>query len=206
MRALPRRSLQVGSAAFAVGLGLWPSSVLADVGLPMLVFVWPASWILLLPVVLVEGAVARRFLLLPLGRCLKISLVANLVSTAVGIPLAWVAALIVELLLAGIGVGLHHVGRGYIPQEIIAISAIAPAWIGPTGPTEQRWIVPAAALALCVPFFFASVYIERWVARKMVLPPLRDRIRDWSSRANLISYCAIGVVLLALTIYLLVHR
>src|SRR5260370_1208577 len=101
---LPRRSL-AGGATAGVALALCPSTVLADVGLPMLVFVWPASWILLVPIVLVEAVIARRILALPPARCLKISFVANLVSTMVGIPLAWLAALLLELLLAGIGAG-----------------------------------------------------------------------------------------------------
>ncbi len=198
----PQRRISAGAAA-AVGLALWPSRVSADVGIPMLLYVWPASWILFVPIVLIEAVIARSVLVLPLGRSLRISFVANLVSTVVGIPLAWIAALIVELLLAGIGAGLHAVTRGYIPESVVAIAILTLAWIGPE---SRPWAVPAAALVLCVPFFFASVYCERRVARRMVSPELYDRVRHWSWRANLVSYGVIAVLLLAFTIYSLVRR
>jgi len=152
---------------------------------------------------LIEAVIARSVLVLPLGRSLRISFVANLVSTVVGIPLAWIAALIVELLLAGIGAGLHAVTRGYIPESVVAIAILTLAWIGPE---SRPWAVPAAALVLCVPFFFASVYCERRVARRMVSPELYDRVRHWSWRAKLVRYGVIAVLLLAFTIYSLVRR
>lgn len=122
-----------------------------------------------------------------------------------GIPLAWLAALILELLLAAIGIGLSKVTHGYVPESVGAILAIlTPAWIGPA--SAVSWQIPAAALVLCVPLFFASVYCERRVARKMVPETLHDRVRLWSWRANLISYGAITVLLIAYTIYLLVRK
>jgi len=131
---------------------------------------WQANWVLLIPIVLVEGVVARRVLSLPLGRCFKISVVANLVSTAIGIPLVWLDALV---------------------EAVMAIP-IAPAWIRPSG--GGWWVGAATLLALCVPCFFASVYVERWVARKLVAPELHPRVDSWSWRANLISYS--GILLL----------
>jgi len=161
---------------------LWPAAALANpIVVPMSGGFWQASWVLLVPVVLVEGVVARRVLSLPLGRCFKIAVVANLVSTAIGIPLVLLTALL---------------------GAVIAIP-IEPASIGPSG---GGWVVAAASLALCVPCFFASVYVERWVARKMVAPELHPRIDSWSWRANLISYSGIVLMLIILIAVSLLRR
>jgi len=189
----------------AIGLTIWPSSAFADMGVPMLVFIWPASWILFVPIALVEAAVAFRVLALPFKRCLLISFVANLVSTLLGIPLTWLAVAILEVLLAGLGLGLNALSRGYIPEDIAGMLAIlSPAWLGPGD--QGPWVFTLASLVLCIPFFFASVYCERWVAKKMVLPALHEGVRHWSWRANLITYSAIAVLLLIATIYLFLRR
>jgi hypothetical protein len=39
---------------FAV-LSLWPTSAMANVGLPMLLVVWPSAWLLFVPVCIVEA-------------------------------------------------------------------------------------------------------------------------------------------------------
>src|SRR5512139_2297480 len=84
--------------AAAVAIALTPSYARADVGIPMLAFAWPAAWLTLPPVVLIEGIAARRMLGLSYKEGLLLSLRANAWSTFVGIPVAWVVMLGIEML------------------------------------------------------------------------------------------------------------
>jgi hypothetical protein len=62
------------------------------------------------------------------------------------------------------------------------------AWMGPYGDPSR--MVPMAAIFLCIPFYFASVWIEYLVARLMVANTRRQVLR-FSWWANFWSYIAI---------------
>jgi hypothetical protein len=65
---------------------LWPSTALANPIIPPVAIIWPVAWLALVPVVLVETAVACRVLGWTCGRALRMATVANLFSTLVGVP------------------------------------------------------------------------------------------------------------------------
>ena len=98
VRRRASRKLLLVTALF-VGLHLLPSSASADIGLPMLFVVWPPLVLLLLPVIAIEASCAHRVLGLDWRRALSVSGRANLISTLLGVPLAWL--LIVLLGLTG---------------------------------------------------------------------------------------------------------
>jgi hypothetical protein len=166
-----------------------PHSARADAGIPMLLFVWPAAWILLVPVILIEALVARRVLALPFRRSLRISTVANLWSTFLGIPLTWLAMLAFEYAIGGIATALNIGDIG--PVGFLPFSA---AWIGPVG-RPDAWLVPAAALVLCVPFFFMSVWVEYRVVRRSFPEEEWPSVKKWSWTAHSFTYAAIAVAL-----------
>ena len=70
--------------------------LLANVGLPMLVIQWPMMALALVPVIVLEAVLVRDLLDLPFWAAMAGMAKANLLSTLVGIPLAWIAALILE--------------------------------------------------------------------------------------------------------------
>jgi hypothetical protein len=166
----------------------------------MLAIVWPAAWLLLLLIVPAEGWFARRMLALPWRRALGVSALANLVSTLVGIPLVWFVLLLVEFGLGWI------ISRGFVPEtpppdaliNAIAITLMAP-WLGP-GVELKRWIVPAAAAYLCIPFYVASVFCENIVVRRLLREHDPNRIRRWAWLANGFSYGIAFLVLVSLAI------
>jgi hypothetical protein len=61
----------------------------ANFVVPLLYLVWPAAWVLLLPIILLEARAAVRVLRLPFRAGLKVAAGANLVSTALGVPVCW---------------------------------------------------------------------------------------------------------------------
>ncbi len=182
----------------------------ADAGVPMLVLVWPASWVLLIPIIFVEAEIARSMLVLPYGRAFEVAGLANLASTFLGIPLTWGALVLVEILTGLIAWGSHPLGVA-TPGEasssawwdsvwwnIVALPLTA-AWLGDTA--DFYWRMPSSALFMCIPFYFASVAIEYRVAKYLLPSLLHPQAKAWSWKANGISYVGIAVMLLAFLIW-----
>ena len=138
----------------------------------MLAVVWPGFWVLSVPIIVVETLVGRKILDGRWNLAIKTSVIANLVSIVLGIPLSWLLLLFPGFLLL-------------VPAYI--------AWLPPFGLTES--LVLADAAVLCVVFFFASYFIEARVARWVLPILLRERAKKWSWRVNLASYIPIVVLL-----------
>jgi hypothetical protein len=186
-RRSPRRS-----AVIVALLLLLPATAHANAGVPMLAFVWPGFWLAFIPIVLIEALVARRVLGLALSDGLRVSLSANLWSTALGIPLTWLALLLPEM------------GAGYAVASL-ELEATGPGWylLAPLmapwlGPGATSWQVYAAAAWLCIPFCLMSMWIEGWAASRRLS---REHARKWARAANLVTYgpATAALVLLALT-------
>ena len=73
-------------AVVFVGI-LWPSTAWANPIIAPITFVWPAAFILLAPVVIIEAAIAVRVVGVRFGEAMWLSLGANIISTVVGIPI-----------------------------------------------------------------------------------------------------------------------
>jgi hypothetical protein len=183
----------------AVAVLATPCVARADAGVPMLALVWPASWYLFLPVVAVEAWIGRKITGLPLKRAALASAVSNAASTLVGLPLAWGLFLAVELIVSG---GGRALGIDTFWRRVFAVTVQAP-WLIPYE-SELHWMIPVAAMVLLVPFFFASVLIERTVFRRFdgVTPELARR---WSWVANLATYGFMFAALVGLLIAAVIH-
>lgn len=120
---------------------------------------------------------------LPTRSALSLTAWANLLSTLVGIPLTWIVLLIVQGVF-GLTMGTAFPGW---PSNLLRV-ILFPAWFPPGANRQTPWLIPAAALALCVPFFLMSVSWEGGFMRDS----LRDRTpqddRRWAWRAHLLTY------------------
>ncbi len=187
------RTLQ--TASFVVFLVAIPRSAQADMGVPMLAVVWPASWVLFIPVVAIEAWIARRIVGLSIKRSVLASAVANAVSTIVGIPLVWGLLAFTEIVATG---GGRAFGIDSFWQRVFAVTVQA-AWLIPYE-SELHWMVPVAAIVLLVPFFFASVFVERAVFSRFCKSSPELALR-WSWLANGATY---SVILIGLVVTLTV--
>ncbi|MBI4271066.1 MAG: hypothetical protein HY615_12080 [Candidatus Rokubacteria bacterium] len=158
---------------------------IADAGVPMIVLVWPAAWALLAPIVLLEAEIARRRLALTYRRGVQVTAIVNIVSMLVGIPVTWGVLVVVEL----VATGGRALGLGTLARRIAAVTVQSP-WLIPYE-ADLGWMIPVAALVLCVPFFFMSVFVEAFIARRLLASHAPAHVRSWSWRANLASYGAI---------------
>jgi len=166
----------------------------------MLAVVWPVSWCLLIPVILVEGYIAKRILHLTWTRSLTVSTKANIASTMMGIPITWLLLFGIQLLITdgGNGYGMHS-----FSHKLASVTIQAP-WLAPfqepgsarfTFGTHLSWMKVAAALTLSVPFFITSVWAEFLVAKKSLEEDHRSMALRWSMIANLATYGFVAGVL-----------
>jgi hypothetical protein len=159
-----------------------PQSVYANIGVPMLVVVWPLSWIAFVPVVAIEAAVARKVVRLSWRKSLRSSLLANAVSTLVGIPVTWGLLVAIEMIISR---GGQAFGLKTTLGKVLAVTLQAP-WLIPYE-KNMRWMLPAAVTFL-LPFFgLASVFIERPIFRKWAGCD-KAEARQWSWKANALTY------------------
>src|SRR4051794_12752404 len=180
VRGAPRNRIGHLRLSFRIGLVLLlapTTAVYANVGIPMLAYAWPAAWILLIPVIVLEALVARRILRANWSSSLKLAGLSNFISTLVGIPLAWGAALLVAMVASFV--------KSVLPRSFPdwALFPFYAAWLPPLT-DRYLWLLPAAGAVLCIPFFLASVWIERRVAQRFAGFESTD-IGRWAWRANL---------------------
>lgn len=152
---------------------IFPAAILATVALPI--------------VVLVETYVLKIRLPNYSQQALTAATRANLVSTFVGIPLAWLAMLALSLLLGGGGANFDTTW-----EKVLSVTRDA-AWFYP----YEDWQVPAAQLVLLVPFFFVSYWIETGIVAK-ILKLDWNEVRTSCFLANLLSYLMQGIVVVGI--------
>jgi hypothetical protein len=157
-----------------------PTYLLADVGLPMIFVTYPLMLLALVPVILVEVWVATPKLQGTFGRPAWAIGVANVVSTIIGVPIAWAAMFGVELLADRLG--FFNNGQRLSLADVI----LGSAWTGPPD-NSHDWIIPLAAMILLIPTFFVSWYLEAIIVEKMVEPEW-PVVRNAMFKANLASY------------------
>jgi hypothetical protein len=156
--------------------------LLANVGLPMIFIELPFLAMALVPVTLVEAAVYRWWLSMPWRQSIWGALRANLWSTFVGIPLAWLAQVVFQLAFGGGSMwGLDT------PLDRLAAVTLQSAWLIPYE-GEFRWMVPAAALSLLVPFLLVSIVVEYFLLRRYWPGVVARRLVTAVVLANLVSY------------------
>jgi hypothetical protein len=170
---------------------VFPGVAFADVGLPMLAIVWPLSVPTIIPVIAIESWLVRRELNVEWHTAIIQMTKANIFSTAVGIPIAWIASVALELILAYLVMNLAD-SKSYPPYivgEVGAVILSAP-WLGPFH-SGRHWIIPVATTVLLVPFFFASFWVEAWYVARSLRSEAPEKVRKAVWNANFLSYSAI---------------
>jgi hypothetical protein len=126
----------------------------------------------------------------------KGSFLANLFSTLIGIPLAWLIMLLLEFIVAyPAAIAADHWHWLNSPVFGVLLFPVVIAWLGPD---EQNlyWLVPIASALLLVPSFFVSVWLERWAYNKSWANLNLEivKVRNAVFKANLVSNAVLFVV------------
>ncbi|MEM7807781.1 MAG: hypothetical protein AAF561_06690 [Planctomycetota bacterium] len=160
---------------------------LANAGVPMLALHLPAAVALLLPIILIEtttgwATVRQKGLVL-----LREVAFANAISTIVGVPMTWALMFLADLLFSGGGFHDITTTSGLIQSVVVGAAWLAPyEW-------QLYWLVPAATLVLLVPYFFVSVFFERWWLLRRLKPLPRQRLLLTVWIGNTLTYSGLFV-------------
>lgn len=165
----------------------------------MLMIIWPMYWLLLIPVILIEWYVSKRYLLAVASR--KIfwaTTTANIVSTLIGIPITWSLLAFIQMAIPG--------GGGIFPnlpvvlKMILSVTLQAP-WLLPYE-RALFLMIPASMMFLLIPFFFVSVWIESLILIKVFKISSDARlVKKTCWAANLASYLLLFLFCLGVLIW-----
>lgn len=172
--------------------------LLADAGVPMIFLTFPAMVVLLVPIILLEAWLLRKWLGLEIWPAIKSSTLANVASTVIGVPGAWAVMLLFEIFF---GASISHVpglerlvDKWQSPIANVAGALLMSAWLGPSE-KNLYWMIPVAVLGLLIPTYFISVLIEALIVDHLVSLPEGDPsnltstcVRRSVRNANLVSY------------------
>lgn len=156
---------------------------------PMIIIMEPLLVFALVAIIPIEAGIATKTLGTDWKKSLFISGIANCFSTVFGVPLTWLVLAFWQLNLGlpNLDVlGETHSIAGKLSHMLNAAPMVVP------NSAEYYWTLPAAALILLVPFFFASVFIEYSIARPNVKGISNRQIWKWAWIANTITYSIIG--------------
>lgn len=166
----------------------------ADIGVPMIFVTLPYMVIGLIPIILIESYVLVKKLKIPFKQTIRISVIINIVSTIIGIPITWVFLVLFQMVTGG--------GRSYglqtSLQKFLAVTWQSP-WLIPYE-SDLNWMIPSATLVLLIPFFFASWFIEYRIAKNILKQIWASILKKGIFAANLISY----TILFAFTVVWLI--
>ena len=187
---------------------LIPASAYANAGLPILAILRPLSLPAFFPVVFLESYVLNKNLALGYKKSFVVSIKANIASTILGLPLAWVACLIMEILLmlfftevAGAESYPSALFKA-LPESISNILAVIMTFplLGP-GP-EGHWVIPFATSIMLIPCFFVSYWMELYYINYKLPDFHKENVKSAVWRANLYSY---GLLFIACVIWLITN-
>lgn len=166
-----------------------PTPILANVGLPMIFIHWPLMLCALIPVIVLEALLIRRWLPLSLRDAFLGISKANAFSTIVGVPLAWLAMLVLEFAVM-LPFGLAAEKWKWEPEgpvwQVLGF-LFSVAWLGPAE-AYLHWMVPAAVALLLLPCFYLSLVLERRSCIRTWAGADPERVRRGVFAVNLASY------------------
>jgi hypothetical protein len=184
-----------------------------NTGIPMLAVTLPGMVILLLPVIALESVIARKEFSgwWPAWRTIAL---ANLFSTFVGVPWAWLQVMLFQMIssmflaLAGYMIPSTPTESSNTWAYVFAV-LFSPAWLVPFRGFEEAlyWTVPLSTLVLLLPYCYASYRSELWMAERLLrrqgasAPGLARLLL----RANVCSYAVIGFGLVVWLGWALTH-
>ncbi len=176
---------------------LVPAYCFGNVGIPVIALTYPGFAVLLLPIIITEYFIIKSIINIEKKPILVSTVVSNLASTLIGVPLAWAVLLILEMITTG-GAAIQSEGLMYFVGSI----ALQSAWMLPP---DYYWMLPAAIIVNLIPAFFLSKYSEYIITKKMIKTVEKNQIKKAVFKANNVTYgglFAIAVGYLIITLVL----
>lgn len=164
-------------------------ALLLDTGIPLITLNLFAIILLLIPVIIVEALLYKKWLKLPIGPAFKSSILSNVVSTIVGY-----AIVIAIGFLIGFGVS----GFRTSPIANLLLWLNGSPWMQVA---NAHFLIPVVCFLTFLPFFVISYLIEYFVVRAALSHTLptasgitTHRLRRAVRNANLATYLAMFII------------
>lgn len=184
----------------------WPAVALADAGIPMIALAMPSMIIAFIPVVVIETWYFHKYHNIPFLRALKVMTIANLESTIIGIPLAWIAMLLLEMGMGAIFMLLPTtISNAHNIFAAAFASIVGAAWLAPDE-KYGYWTVPLACLVLLIPFYFVTWWYEYSSVKRQMKDADPSMIKIATRNSNLLSYGLLAVLVLGWLIKSIVEK
>lgn len=165
--------------------------ILANMGVPMLFVQMPAIVAALLPIIAIEALFIRPRLAISYSEAFAGTSVANIASTLVGIPVAWFILVVPEMLFeAHIYKFADRLAEFSSPLSMTFQLLTTFPWLDPDE-TRLYWTVPVASALLLIPSYFASIWLERPICRRIWRHVDSSTTRRAVTHANQLSYAAL---------------
>lgn len=179
---------------------LIPSIVSANVGIPVIGLSLPLMIVTLIPIIIIEAILIRAFLNVTSKRATAASVFANVVSTFIGMPLAWGLLYVFEIIvLSGLlsgcvgGPDASWFGRYILP------SLIQTAWLCPDEPALPI-LIPIAVIIIFIVAFFFSVFFEYQVVKRFMKTKPASLVKQVVWRMNFYTYFLLIMIVLGIAI------
>jgi hypothetical protein len=183
-----------------------PNYAYANTGIPIIAIIFPLSWILLIPIIVIEWFVMMKYYpFLRKSHVLYVSIITNITSTLVGIPLAWGLMLLIELIFLPLETFFPS-NLNKFWQYFLNVT-LGSAWLMPYE-DQLYWMIPTALIILLIPCFIISCWLESFVASK-ILKGAENNIslsKLAVYRANLASYLFLLFSTIIFLCYNLMHQ
>ncbi|MGA7885187.1 MAG: hypothetical protein WCA44_05545 [Acidobacteriaceae bacterium] len=188
----------LGGGLIAATVAFLPPAAHADAGIPMLPVQYPEILLYILPVILIEAVYLQRQLNTRLRRTMIAVTLVNLVTVALGYPLAWAMYKILDWMFGFPPVTTPMFYNLWKVPVWISMKMF-PAWVGLR---EGMWTVLAVWVALLIPSFLLTGLVKAWLVGWYDLLNFKGNTRPAVWMANRYSYFFLsvtGCVLLYLT-------
>lgn len=157
-----RHKLGVGSAGglmIAAIVAFAPPAARADAGIPMLPVQYPELLLYVLPVILIEGVYLKHHLNTRMRRTMVAMTVINLITVALGYPLAWVLYKALDWMFVFPPAGTAVFANLWRVPVWISIKMF-PGW---AGLHQELWPVLAVWVVLLIPSFLLTGLVKSWL-------------------------------------------
>ena len=178
----------------------------ANMGIPILAAMIPSGVILIIPIIIIEGILAKIILGLSWKYSFQFSAICNLFSSLIGIPVTWILTVIFQF---ACGSYTYNIVLQSISDYFHLVSCnlgwtiITPDYPHPDPKVSLSWMIPASATILTLIFGIMSILVEGSFGYLRIKPKkskILIRVIFWSVISNSISYIPSFVYFLRLTL------
>lgn len=174
----------VGRLTIAAIVVFLPPAAHADAGIPMLPVQYPELLLYILPIITIETVFLQRQLKTRMRRTMIAMCVVNLITVALGYPLAWGMYMILDWMFGFPPVSTPVLTNMWRVPIWIAIKMF-PAW---AGLRQEVWPVLAVWVVLLIPSFLLTGIVKAWLVEWYDLLHYKGNTRRGVWMANRYSY------------------